>query len=103
MKNGYICGVRRAIMEDMVRDDWGDEAERIIAACREVEPVCMDIVEFIESCVDCGDAWGLTLLTGISRLFPSVYDAMPSYLGKETWGGLLPVLELCGIDSKKVM
>lgn len=103
MAKRYLCGVRKAIIEDMIRDDWGECAEAIIEACNRAEPASADFEAFIEECVDCGDAWGLTLLTGISKLFPEVYFAMPGYLGKETWGGLLPILALCGLEPEKVL
>ena len=38
-------------------------------------------------------------LTGIKRLFPAVYDAIPDDMGVQAFGCILHTMLLCGIDT----
>ena len=44
-------------------------------------------------------AGGGMFLTGIKRLFPAVYDAIPDDMGCQAFGCILHTMLLCGIDT----
>ena len=49
----------------------------------------------------CGGDWGAMLLTGIKRLFPQVWDAIPNEMGVYAFIVLLNVLILRGVDTSE--
>ena len=84
---------------------WGEDGKRVIEAIFNMDSDTMSargmtMREFLQSCTACGGNWGGMLLSGIKRLFPSVWDAIPNNMGDYAWVCLCDVLTLCGISAK---
>lgn len=83
-------------MKDL-KSYWTDDADNVIAACIETVPFNDSFDEFLNHCTACGGNWGGMLLTGIKKLFPKVYDAIPDNMGKFAFAALISTLKLCGV------
>ena len=79
--------------------EWGESAHTVITACAATNKNPMTFSEFLNHCTACGGNWGGMLLSGIKKLFPNVYDAIPDHMGKHAFFCLAEVLLLCGIDT----
>lgn len=84
----------------LIERDWADSAKAVIDACNEVEPFGAGGSDFVKNhCVACGGNWGGMLLSGIQKLYPKVWDAIPDNMGHEPFGKICSVLILCGVDT----
>lgn len=62
---------------DFITANWGDDGKKVIDTCRDFN-LNMTINEFVNKhCTACGGNWGGMFLTGIKKLAPAVYDAIP--------------------------
>ena len=80
---------------------WGEDGMKVIEECAKINPFNDSFDNFLTHCSACGGNWGGMLLTGIKKLYPTVYNAIPKNMGSKAFLALLFVLVLCGIDSKK--
>lgn len=80
---------------------WEDDGNSVIAACAKVEPFNGTIAEFLDHCTTCGGNWGGMLLTGIHKLYPDVWDAIPDDMGYNPFAGVLHTLILLGVDCSE--
>ena len=84
---------------------WGEDGKRVIEAIFNRNDRNLDhgmsMKGFLESCTACGGNWGGMLLSGIKRLFPTVWNAIPNDMGAHAWECICYTLMLCGIDTKK--
>jgi hypothetical protein len=80
-------------------DLWGEDGKKVIEACFNSNTKEMTTDEFLDNCIACGGNWGGMFLSGIERLYPAVYDAIPDQMGSQAILGILAVLTLCKIDS----
>ena len=78
---------------------WGEDGKKVIAACFNSNAKEMTADEFLDHCIACGGNWGGMFLSGIERLYPAVYEAIPDQMGSRAILGILAVLTLCKIDS----
>ena len=58
-------------------------------------PMTMD--EFLNHCTACGGNWGGMLLTGLKKLYPEVYNAIPDNMGMFAWRGICDTITLLDI------
>ena len=80
---------------------WGEETARkiLVAAFTAVPTAEVETFDdFLKHCTACGGDWGQMFLTGIKALWPSVYDAIPDYMGVDVLAALTCVLILCDIE-----
>ena len=87
--------------QDYIVEQWGENGEKVITACYYSRKGVMSNKEFLDNCTACGGDWGAMLLTGIKRLFPQVWDAIPNEMGMYAFIILLNVLILCGVDTSE--
>jgi hypothetical protein len=80
-------------------DLWGEDGKKVIEACFNSNTQEMTTDEFLNHCIACGGNWGGMFLSGIERLYPAVYEAIPDQMGSQAILGILAVLTLCKIDS----
>lgn len=80
---------------DIVRERWGEEvAYRIFIASK----YPMTFEQFLsQHCYETGGDWGKMLLTGIEKLWPRVYDAIPNYMGSNCFETIMYTLYCLGI------
>lgn len=86
---------------DFIRKCWGKEAvDNIVTAIVVDYPQTMTMDEFLAYCTtDCGGKCDI-LLTGIKKLWPHVWDAIPKDMGAYAWPCLCDTIALCGIQSE---
>lgn len=85
-----------------ITEYWGPESKKIISLCKKAKPVNLPITEFTRRhCVACGGDWGAMLLSGIRKLYPEVWDAIPNDMGVFAWQCIVSVLILLGVDSSE--
>lgn len=81
--------------------EWGNRGKRVIEECSRIKPFNGSSSEFLDYCVACGGNWGGMLLTGIRKLYPTVWSAIPNDMGSSAWACICAVLILCGVDTSK--
>ena len=104
MKNFTYDEIKEA--QDYLIKVWGEDGKAVIATIfnrgsDELLSSTMSMKEFLQCCTCCGGNWGGMLLTGIKKLFPSVWNAIPDYMGDYAFPALCYTIMLCGIDTKK--
>lgn len=82
-------------------EEWGTVGKRIIEEAAKVTPFNGDSKQFLSHCILCGGNWGGILLTGIQKLYPTVWDAIPNSMGIFAWQCICSVLILCGVDTSE--
>ena len=86
-------------MYQMLSERWGDEV--VLAIHNAPKQTGMKFETFLDYCTACGGNWGGMLLTGIHKLWPDVWEAIPDDMGIQAWGCLCSVLMLCGVDTSE--
>lgn len=79
-----------------VEKEWGEEVVRM-ACLANKKPMGFD--EFLNECTACGGNWGGMLLTGIDKLWPDVWCAIPDYMGIHAFTTICNLLILLGVDT----
>ena len=94
--------------EQHIIDEWGAEigGKVVNEACfvRNVIPFDGGTKEFLNHCVCCGGDWGAMFLSGIKKLYPCVYKAIPDDMGatgNEAFINIIYVMMLCGVDTSR--
>jgi hypothetical protein len=89
-------------------DEWGPEVggKVVNEACfiRNTIPFGGGTKEFLDHCITCGGNWGAMFLSGIEKLYPCVYKAIPDDMGAtgdEAFINILYVMMLCGVDTSR--
>ncbi len=82
-----------------ILEHWGDAGATVIAECEKVQPFNGRFADFLNHCITCGGDWGGMLLTGIHKLYPTVWDAIPEHMGYNAFALICGVLMLCGVDT----
>lgn len=80
-------------------ENWGESGKKVIEACFRITPFNDSFKNFLDSCSACGGNWGGMFLTGIKRLWPDVYEAIPDDMGIYAFNCLCYTLTLCGVDT----
>ena len=83
---------------DMIVEDWGKDGKKVIEQCFDAETYPMKINEFLESCTACGGNWGGMLLSGIKRLYPTVWEAIPDDMGHRAFAVICCTLTLLHVE-----
>lgn len=94
----YECIIRA---QQRIVEAWGEQGKRVIEACHWATPFNDSFDEFIPICTPCGGNWAGLLLSGISELWPGVFDAIPENMGSRAFFVLLDVLKLCGVEIEE--
>lgn len=81
---------------DFVAHIWGNN---VLEAIDNQHTIPMTIDDFLKHCTACGGDWGRMLLTGIYKLYPEVYNAIPENMGRFAWAGICDTLTLLNIQS----
>ena len=94
--------------EQHILDEWGAEVggKVVNEACfiRHTAPFGGGTKEFLDHCVCCGGNWGAMFLSGIEKLYPCVYKAIPDDMGatgNEAFINIIYVMMLCGVDTSR--
>lgn len=83
---------------------WGDDGKKVIEMCFEWHTGNMSFKTFLSDyCTACGGNWGGMLLSGVRRLYPDVWDAIPNEMGSYAWVCICAVLTLLGIESEEAL
>ena len=71
------------------------QGNNVLEAIDNQHTIPMTIDDFLKHCTACGGDWGRMLLTGIYKLYPEVYNAIPDALH----GQAFVTLSLCSTFS----
>lgn len=86
------------IYKDLV-DSWGESGKRVVEnAYAEYHP--MNFNDFLNECSACGGNWGGMLLTGMKKLYPKTYEAIPEQMGYNAFALILNTLYLLGVTCE---
>lgn len=86
---------------DFIPAIWGKAGKAVLTAIDAQDKTSMTMKEFLSHCTACGGNWGGMLLTGIQKLWPAVYDAIPDNMGFMAWNGICTTLILLGVKTKE--
>lgn len=86
---------------EFLAKEWGKDGENVITAIHNIEHSPMSSKEFLTHCTACGGNWGGMLLSGIRKLYPSVWEAIPNDMGIYAWSCICCVITLLGVDCSK--
>ena len=87
--------------QDILVKYWGNDGEKVIEECARINPFNESMETFFEYCTCCGGNWGGMILSGIRKLFPSVYNAIPDNMGHMAFYCICSTVLLCGVDYKE--
>lgn len=87
--------------QEMLVKHWGIRGEQVIIEAVRAERKPMTFKQFLDNCTACGGNWGGMFLTGIYKLWPDVWKAIPDEMGVQAWSCLCSVLMLCGVDTSE--
>ena len=89
----------RALKElELIEDNWGEKTLDIIFDNR--NKFDGDFDDFLDNCIACGGDWNGMILSGLQKLFPEVYEAIPNDMGVNSWDCLCATINLLGIKTK---
>lgn len=100
MFKGFECSAIIGAQQILV-DNWGRTGEKIIELIfNDTDKFVLHMSgdEFLQSCSACGGNWGGMLLTGIKRLAPEVWEAIPDNMGTYAWSCITAVLTLMRVE-----
>lgn len=80
-------------------DHWGEDGKKVIEACFNANATKMTNNEFLDHCSACGGNWGGMFLSGIKRLYPNVWDAIPNNMGSHAIICIFSVMTLLKIED----
>ena len=83
--------------EGIILGIWGESGEEILEEIRNSKQFTSGLSSFMRNCT--GYDWNGVILTGLEKLYPNVYAAIPEEMGKFGFTGLVCVLNLLGINT----
>ena len=93
------CGAQalcKKCIEDTLNSRWGEDFVKVV---QRAEPLNMTVREFFDECLACGGNWSSSWLSGVKRLRPEVWDAIPSNMGKNSWETIMLLLTYLGVRT----
>ena len=86
---------------DFLAAVWKDDGAKVLAEIDATTTTPMTIKEFLDHCTLCGGNWGGMLLTGIRKLYPAVWEAIPDDMGIYAWNAICTVCTLLDIKCEE--
>ena len=83
---------------DYVSEQWNKE---VVEKALNAKTSRMSMKEFLNNCTACGGDWGAMLLSGIKRIAPEVWDAIPNDMGIYAFAVICNTLMLLGVDTSE--
>ena len=94
-----------SVLETMPKGDtlryYCDGADAVISAIESQKTTPMTMNEFLSHCTACGGNWGGMLLSGINKLYPEVYDAIPDEMGYNAFVCICTILNMLGVTTQE--
>ena len=87
--------------QEILVKHWGTSGEQVIAETVKAERKPMTFSQFLDNCTARGGNWGGMLLTGINKLWPDVWKAIPDEMGVQACCCLCWLLLLYGVDTSE--
>lgn len=78
---------------------WENDGIKVLEAIDSVTTTPMTMKEFLNHCTLCGGNWGGMLLSGINKLYPTVWAAIPDDMGVFAWNAICTVCTLLDIKD----
>lgn len=84
---------------DFLEAVWENDGTKVLAAIDTITTTPMTMKEFLDHCITCGGDWGNMLLSGIRKLYPTVWEAVPDDMGIYAWGAICTLCTLLNISA----
>ena len=78
---------------------WKEDGTKVLKAIDEATTTPMTMKDFLSHCTLCGGNWGGMLLTGIRKLYPEVWEAIPDNMGIYAWNAICTICTLLDIEE----
>ena len=86
-------------LREYLIEEWGEAGERVLAEVDKIDKVEMTFDDFLGYCFARGGNWSAMFLSGIKKLWPQIWDAIPENMGHHFWVCLSVLIKLCGVKS----
>ena len=86
--------------EEFLIANWKENGVAIIMYIDILNPEPMTLKNFLTHCTACGGNWGGMFLTGIEKLYPTVWNLIPDDMGMFAFECISIVLKLLNITYK---
>ena len=86
---------------DFLTAVWKGDGVKVLEAIDSITITPMTMKNFLDHCTLCGGNWGGMLLTGIRKLYPAVWEAIPDDMGVYAWSAICTVCTLLNINNKE--
>ena len=85
---------------NLLDKEWGAAGRKVVELVwhEEEAHLNMSCADFLQLCTACGGNWGGMLLSGIKRVCPKVWEAIPENMGDNAWGCICATLALMGVS-----
>lgn len=90
----------KAIHDSLV-EEWGEDGKKVFLECWKADKFEGDFIDFLPHCTACGGNWGGMLLSGVKKLYPEVWEAIPDNMGVRAWSCICNVLVLLGVECEE--
>lgn len=80
---------------------WGDAGKRVVEEAAKVSPFNGNVSKWLDNCTAMGGNWGGMFLSGVRKLYPTVWDVIPNDMGIRAFEAILSTLILCGVDTSE--
>lgn len=81
-------------------ENWGEKGKEVLYECAKSTPFNGSLDDFLNECTACGGNWVGMFLTGIKKIWPNVYDAIPDKMGANAFFCICHVLSLLNVKSE---
>lgn len=78
-----------------VSKNWGNN---VLTAIDNQHIIPMTVNDFMNQCTPCDSNYTKMFLTGIQKLYPEVYNAIPENKGRHAWTSTCTTLALLGVE-----
>ena len=80
---------------------WQEDGTKVLEAIDSVTLTPMTMKDFLDHCTTYGGNWGAMLLSGIKKLYPTVWDAIPDDMGAFSWEAICTLCIVLQITTKE--
>ena len=86
--------------QESIVNHWEEDGNKVIEEIAKVNPFNKSLKEFLQFCTACGGNWGGMFLSGIKKIWPNVYDAIPDKMGANAFFCICYVLSLLSVKTE---
>lgn len=81
-------------------ENWGEKGKKVLYECAKSTPFSGTLDDFLNECTACGGNWCGMFLSGIKKIWPNVYDAIPDNMGANAFFCICYILSLLSVKTE---